>query len=209
MVSIIPCILALDLLKSQRLVWRDSGYLGMKEPFCWIMYYLYYIYFWPCEGRNEGWHQLLLMEMSCLNQRFSLVCRNNCALSGLTIHATELEHVTLDRCYGGTAYSLSVCVLHLNLVQTGAAGLSHREGVGSKMCWSLPLYRHRGSSYRRGQQTRYLPATHSQKLQFGLAKLVKGIVSPKIIYYLEYRNYPVFENQLFWTPLKEWFTQKF
>lgn len=110
MVSIILCILALDVLKSQRIVWRDFGYLEMKEPFCWIMYYLYYIYFWPCEGRNEGWHQLLLMEMSCLKQWFSLVCRNNCALSGLTIHATELEHVTLDKCYGGTAYSLCVCV---------------------------------------------------------------------------------------------------
>lgn len=146
------------------------------------MYYLYYIYFWPCEGRNEGWHHLLLMEMSCLNQQFSVVCRNNCALSGLTISAIELQHVTLDKCFGGTAHSLCfVCVCcTCESVQTGAAGLSHWKGVENEMCWSLPLHRHRGSCYRRGQQAWYLPATHFEKCNLFLQSLLKGSFRQKI-----------------------------
>lgn len=53
-----------------------------------------------------------------------------------------------------------LCVCTCESVQTGAAGVSRREGAESKMCWSLPLYLHHGTFYRRRQQTWYQPATH-------------------------------------------------
>ncbi|KAI2657879.1 Testican-2 [Labeo rohita] len=54
----------------------------------------------------------------------------------------------------GTSVLCASTAKSWSTVQTGAAGLSHRKGVESKMCWSLPLYRHRRSLYRCGQQTR-------------------------------------------------------
>lgn len=89
----------------------------MKEPFCWIMYYLYYL-FLTLWGNKWRLTSSYFNGDVKLNQWFLVVCRYNCSPSGLTIHATELEHVTLDKWFGYNAYSLCfVCVNQCKLEQ--------------------------------------------------------------------------------------------